>query len=196
MVHSSMNELNKQNKKTMAILGICVSVIMLAIAAYEYVINKYYIYVYTFIALLVFKLIIRLIGSDEEKRNAWNATVNALALVFVLSYVRMKIIGLSIISIIITVFLGVVFSVIHAHYAQKNKDIKEDAIDSDFLKKWPFIVASLSYVVFRNIHFSELQYLLFMGIAIDIAIILFSFLASLFPVTLLYMKINSEKCNK
>ncbi|MCR5145485.1 MAG: hypothetical protein K6B67_09355 [Lachnospiraceae bacterium] len=191
-----MNELNKQNKKTMAILGICVSVIMLAIAAYEYVSNKYYIYVYMFIALLVFKLIIRLIGSDEEKRNAWNATVNALALVFVLSYVRMKIIGLSIISIIITVFLGVVFSVIHAHYAQKNKDIKEDAIDNNFLKKWPFIVASLSYVVFRNIHFSEFQFLLIMGIFIDIGIVLFSFLASLFPVTLIYMKINSKKHTK
>lgn len=191
-----MNELNKQNKKTMAILGICVSVIMLAIAAYEYVINKYYIYVYMFIALLVFKLIIRLIGSDEEKRNAWNATVNALALVFVLSYVRMKIIGLSIISIIITVFLGVVFSVIHAHYAQKNKDIKEDAIDNNFLKKWPFIVATLSYVVFRNIRLSEFQFLLTMGIFIDIGIVLFSFLASLFPVTLIYMKINSKKHTK
>ena len=191
-----MDGFEKQNKKTIAILGICVSVIMLAIAAYEYVINKYYIYVYMFIALLVFKLIIRLIGSDEEKRNAWNATVNALALVFVLSYVRMKIIGLSIISIIITVFLGVVFSVIYAHCAQKNKDIKEDAIDNNFLKKWPFIVASLSYVVFRNIHLSESQFLLIVGIFIDIGIVLFSFLASLFPVTLLYMKINSEKCSK
>lgn len=189
-----MNELNKQNMKNMSIMGLIVIIIMVIIGIIEYLCNGKLIYICSFIFLGIFCFIIFIRrNTNYYKYLSCQSIINYFGILFIFDYLRVKIVGLSISSFLITTILGVIIAAIFVPSVQKkNKDVEKKK-NGDFLKKWPFIVGSLSLVVARNIHVSDSQYLIIMRIVFDFARVFLCFLAFCFPITLIYVKKNHIK---